>query len=480
VSSRKLVEQLEHRTLLAWGAYPQLISQDDAVATFPNVTGSGVNIALIDSGVDFSQPNLQGKFWTNPGEIPNNGIDDDNNGFKDDTRGWDFYANDNNPEDQNGHGTAMSGIIAASQFTHGGATYQGIAPGAKIIPLKVSDPTGAYNLTFARNVEKALKWVEANHAKYNIKIVSMSVRTPLADYNSTYADEIARLGAEGVFIAAAGGKESANSDDENPARDANVFGVSVVKAHNTFPTNTVNRGPGIDLLAPGDAVPIQLRGGGTTTSALATSYATPFAAATAALLKQVRPTLTSAQLTSLLKNNGDNVTDTSTGFTFSGRTYKRLNVLKAIQGAQATAVPNGKLTGVVYHDVDGDGVKDSNEKTPLVAIVYADVNYDGKRQKSEPAVTSNAKSGVWTMNVAPGTYVLRQGVPKGYRQTFPRKYFSVAVASGQTVGNLKFANTRKVTSQVATATAVAPTAAAAAFSRVPVEHWLSDGADNLF
>ena len=44
------LESLEDRRLLAWGAYPQLIQQDDAVATYPTITGAGVNIALIDSG----------------------------------------------------------------------------------------------------------------------------------------------------------------------------------------------------------------------------------------------------------------------------------------------------------------------------------------------------------------------------------------------------------------------------------------------
>jgi subtilisin family serine protease len=442
VSRHVAVESLENRTLFAWGAYPQLIQQDDAVATYPNVTGSGVNIALIDSGVDFSQSNLQGKFWTNPGEIAGNGIDDDGDGFKDDTRGWDFYNNDNNPEDQNGHGTAMSGIIAASQFTFNGATYQGIAPAAKIIPLKVSDPTGAYNLTFAQNVEKALKWVEANHAKYNIGIVSMSVRTPLADYNATYADEVSRLAAAGVFLVAAGGQEDPNLDVEYPARDPNVFGVSVVKANNTFPTDTVNRGPGIDLLAPGDGVPILKRGGGVTTSALATSYATPFAAATAALLKQVNPNLTIAQLTSLLKNNGDNVTDTSTGFNFSGRTYKRLNVFNSVKAAVGTSTPaNGSVRGMLYDDFDGDGTKDSNEKTGLVAVFYADLDNDAVRDANEPAVTSKRSSGNFTINLAPGTYNIRQEVPLKYRQTAPRKYYTVTVTSNNTVSGLVYADT---------------------------------------
>jgi hypothetical protein len=353
-------ESLEERRLLAWGTFPQLIQQDQTVSTYPTITGAGVNIALIDSGVDANQPNLAGKIWTNPGEIAGNAKDDDGDGYIDDVHGWDFYNNDSNPEDQNGHGTATAGIIASSQFSFGNATYQGIAPGAKIIPLKVSDPTGAYNLAFAQHVEKALQWVEKNYVKYNIKIVSMSIRTPLGDYNNTYADEVSRLLADGLFLVAAGGQEDPNLDVEYPARTGGVFGVSVIESNDTFPTDSVNRGPGIDLLAPGDEVPVLLRGSGVTTSAQATSYATPFAAGAAALLLQVDPTLTASEITGILKSSGANVKDTSKGFTYSGLTYKRLDLFKAVQAAKSgvSSSPqppstNATSNAIVY---DGNGV----------------------------------------------------------------------------------------------------------------------------
>lgn len=439
-----LLDPLEPRQLLAWGPYPVLIGQDLQTTNYPSITGSGVNIALIDSGVDFNQPNLQGKFWTNPGETAGNGKDDDGDGYVDDTRGWDFYNNDNTPEDQNGHGTAMSGILAGSAFTYNKRTYQGIAPGAKIVPLKVSDPTGAYSLNFAKNVEKALKWVETNYKKYNIGIVSMSIRTPLADYNATYADEVSRLAKDGVFMVAAGGQEDPDSDVEYPARDANVFGVSVVTANNTFPTDEVNRGPGIDLLAPGDTVPILLRGSGATVSAMATSYATPFAAAAAALLKQIKPSFTPADLTSILKTSGQNVTDTSTAFAHSGLTYKRLNLNEAVKLglSKATSGTTGTITGTVFHDANGNTKQDSSEKQALVATVWLDLNNNAVLDKGEPSTTSNKRSGVFTFsNVAVGTYALREVAPLKTRQTYPRKYFSVSVTANHTSGGNLFGDT---------------------------------------
>jgi subtilisin family serine protease len=562
------IETLESRRLLAWGTYPNLIQQDLVTANYPSITGKGVNIALIDSGVDFNQPNLQGKFWTNPGEVAGNGKDDDGDGYADDTRGWDFYNNDATPEDQNGHGTALAGIIAAKPFTFGGATYAGIAPDAKVIPLKVSDPTGAYSRAFTQRTEKALQWVEANYRRYNIGIVSMSIRVPDSDY-SIIADEVSRLAADGVFMVAAAGQEDPNQDVHYPAKDPNVFAVSVVEANGTFPLDTVNRGPGIDLLAPGDGLPILKRGSGATASPLATSYATPHAAAAAALLKQINPSFTPAQLSSILKATGVNVTDTSTRWTYSGRTYKRLDLSAAVkqglaladptptdtapptasasaanvstagatsytfsvtyadnvavsvpslgsgdvqvngpgysalaslvsvssskngtprtatyritppggswnsgdngtyslvlQGGQvtdnsgnaapahtigtftvniSTASGRGTITGTVYHDANGDTIKESTEKQALVATVFLDLNNNAALDAGEPTALSNKRSGVFTFaNVAPGTYAVRQIAPRKTRQTYPRKFFSVSVSAGKTSSGLLFGDT---------------------------------------
>lgn len=71
-----------------------------------------VLVAIVDSGVDYLHPDLVANIWTNPNEIPDNGLDDDQNGYIDDVRGWDFVDGDNDPMDGGSHGTFTSGIAA--------------------------------------------------------------------------------------------------------------------------------------------------------------------------------------------------------------------------------------------------------------------------------------------------------------------------------------------------------------------------------
>ena len=77
-------------------------------------TGDGTFvIAVIDTGVDYGHQDLADNVWTNPGEVPGNGVDDDGNGYIDDVHGWDFYNNDADPMDDNSHGTHCGGTVGA-------------------------------------------------------------------------------------------------------------------------------------------------------------------------------------------------------------------------------------------------------------------------------------------------------------------------------------------------------------------------------
>src|SRR6185503_13247698 len=100
----------------------QLVEQDDAAASFPAITGEGVTVAVIDTGVDYNHPSLGGGFGAG----------------KKVKAGFDFADNDADPMDTDGHGTKVAGVIASDQFTIGGTTYQGVAPNVDLVALRIA------------------------------------------------------------------------------------------------------------------------------------------------------------------------------------------------------------------------------------------------------------------------------------------------------------------------------------------------------
>ena len=322
-------EPLESRQLLSWGAVPQLIHQDVAAQLYPQITGQGEVVVDIDSGVDFSHPSLTGQLWTNPGEVPGNNLDDDHNGFIDDTQGWDFFRGNNNPTDEVGHGTQTSGIMAALPWTYtaDGNDYQGIAPGAKVLPLKISVPVNS-SAEFDRHVGQALDytlWLVQHHPEYHIVAVNLSVGAfSQATFQQYEQKAVDALHDAGVFVAASAGNTGSLDTVIYPAADPKVFAIGGVNPDGVLTTFT-NRGPQIALLAPGNAVPILQAGSTYVTGGDGTSYAAPFVAGAAVLIKQVNPDLSPDAIMSVLQRSGVDTFDAT-----SNRTYKRLDLAAAI------------------------------------------------------------------------------------------------------------------------------------------------------
>jgi len=102
------------------------------------ITGDGVLIGNIDSGVDFGHPDLANAAWGNPNEIPGNGIDDDNNGFVDDIDGWDFVTGSNDVTSFDSHGTNTAGLMVGDGAN---GIITGMAPDAKMIACEISGET---------------------------------------------------------------------------------------------------------------------------------------------------------------------------------------------------------------------------------------------------------------------------------------------------------------------------------------------------
>ncbi|HRK29988.1 MAG TPA: S8 family serine peptidase [Tepidisphaeraceae bacterium] len=316
-SARSLIERLEQRTLLAFSSYAQLISQDNAIAAYGEITGAGQTVAVIDTGIDYTHPSLGG------------GIGPD----KKVIAGYDFLDNDSDPMDTEGHGTSVAGVIAADRYTYQGIEYQGIAPDAKLVALRV----GTEDSILDSNIEKALKWVIANHERYGITVVNLSLGSgayQAEQSNAQLSDEYAQLAALNISVFAASGNSGRSRVSGNgvayPAADANVTAVGSVTASDQIAEYT-QRGTELDLLAPGDNIVTTSRGGGFETTS-GTSFASPLIAGVAALVRQVASFLTPAEVTSIIRSSG--VTnydgDNETGRT-SGREYSRVNVFAAVR-----------------------------------------------------------------------------------------------------------------------------------------------------
>ena len=324
------MENLEERRLLAWGAYDQMMDLDQLVAKYPTINGKGVAIADIDSGINFNHPIFSGRIWTNPGEIAGNGIDDDGDGKVDDVHGWDFVQNDNTPTDDQGHGSYTASVLVANRWTNTGnsrgyggdkATYQGVASGAKVIPLKVIDGNLQYTVA---NVEKALQWVIKNHTRYNIVAVNMSLHVGDAG-NTQINDEMKTLYDAGVFVGAASGNwGSINNDFAMPAGGAYAMSVGA-QDKSTALAGITCRGSALDIVSPGEGPYPSRTGAEYWYGEAATSFSTPSVTAAAALLKQINPAFTVPQIQSILRDSGYTVYDP-----ISKLNYKALDLDNAI------------------------------------------------------------------------------------------------------------------------------------------------------
>jgi hypothetical protein len=207
-------------------------------------------IAVLDAGINFYHPDLQGKWFVNKAEA--NGIpdfDDDGNGFKDDSAGWDFVDGDNRPLDSHGHGTQLSGVIAA-RFDNG-AGIAGMLPRARILPVRVLSTTGAgYSSDIAAGMRYAAK-MGADVINFSIGIGSTSLDTVLRNGFFVARDS-------GVIVAAAAANDARNLNLQPRApatyKLPNVYMVAAHGQGGALSGFSNYGDTAVDLAAPGENI----------------------------------------------------------------------------------------------------------------------------------------------------------------------------------------------------------------------------------
>ena len=269
------------------------------------LTGFGIVIAVLDTGVDINHIDLDRNIWVNTGEIAGDGIDNDGNGYIDDVNGWDMNENDNVPDDVDGHGTHVAGTIAAENNRLG---TTGVAFNAKIMPVKVlgDDGSGSYD-----DVVEGIYYAVRNGAD----IINMSLGGGYYMY-PPLAAAIKYASQQGVVVVMAAGNSGGDSP-EVPASYASEHGIAVgsVGADGEQSEFSNRAGGATDYEGDGTRRPLYVTAPGENiystlpnnyVGALSgTSMATPHVSAAVALLLEAHPGLTPKMIRILLANTAN-------------------------------------------------------------------------------------------------------------------------------------------------------------------------------
>jgi hypothetical protein len=274
-------------------------------------TGTGVPIAIIDSGADITHPDLKPKL------LP----------------GWNFLTGNSNVSDTGalgGHGTAVSGAAAAA--TNNLTGVAGVGWSNMIMPLVVlsSSDYASYS-----NIASAINYA----ADHGVRIISTSILGSAS--STTLQSAVNYAWSKGAVVFAAAGNNS-SSAPVYPAACTNVVAVSSTEPTDTF-SSFSNYGNWITLSAPGDLILTTNLGGGYG-SWYGTSLATPIAAAVGALALAEDPSLTASALVTLLKKNSDDLGAPGYDQYFG---WGRVNAYRAVQAAKGGATtPDTTVPGV--------------------------------------------------------------------------------------------------------------------------------------
>lgn len=381
-----------------------------------SIGSSEALVAVIDTGADLTHPDLEGSLWTNPREIAGNGRDDDRNGFVDDLHGYDFANRDGDPQDDNGHGTHVTGIVAAVGDNATGVA--GVAWGTKVVVVKAlrSDGSG-----FTSELVKSIDYI-TNLKKRGVPIIAMNLSLGGSSYSSTLLRAIVRARNRDILMIAAAGNSGANND-QTGSYPANFKLDSVVSVGATDSSGQLagysNFGPtSVHLAAPGSEIlstfPIAA-GLGPVGELSGTSMASPHVAGIIALAAAANPSLSALQLRSILLSTTQPFSSLS-GRVITGGLSDANSAVASAVGTQGLP----RLTGVVRDSrrkaISGARVQIRSRVTPSVRRVVTtttDGSYSVSQVQPDRYVVSVRKRGHTFRNAS-----LMASVPGVIRRNF--------------------------------------------------------------
>jgi thermitase len=382
-------------------------------------------IATVDSGIDKNRSDLSSRVWYFPGETASNGVDDDANGFIDDTWGWDFVNSDNDPMDDNMHGTAVSGVMAAAQD---GAGVAGVCPWCRVLAVKVigEDGTGTLDV-----VASGITYAANNKAR----VINLSLGA--GSGAQTLEDAVDYAWDKGAVVVAAAGNDGTNSVIY-PAAYANAIAVASTDAQDKHSCFSNYKDGYISVAAPGQGIyVIDINNVETGYGFYSgTSLSAPHVSGLAGLLLAKNPGLTNVQVRALIEDSSVDLGALGVDGIFG---HGRVDALRAFTGDTSQVPPPDGLystsdtaTGfpharklvrdsagtlhVIWHTYDGS----------LYRIRYATSSDDGNSWDLQPDVFSSPYESYHSALAADDTYLYvvipsRVNVGQPYQILFTRK-----------------------------------------------------------
>jgi len=323
-------------------------------------SGPPVLIGVIDSGIDYTHPDLSSRIWVNQAELDGiAGTDDDDNGYVDDVRGWNFVNDTADPKDDNNHGTHVAGTIAAVRNNEEGVA--GVASNVRLIPLKFLSASGSGT---TENAIRAIQYADGAEARITSNSWGGGSRS------RALQDAIATT--EALFVAAAGNGGSSSKAYPAGYDDPKIVSVAATD-HNDALAPYSNYGSSwVDLAAPGSNIVSTIRDGGYGSNS-GTSMATPHVSGAAALILLQDPTRTNAEIKAQLLASVDLLPSLSGKVLTGGR----LNLARAVDAepdgsSTSDSVAPGKVTDLLATMVAG-----SSSSVSLAWTASGDDGSDG-------------------------------------------------------------------------------------------------------
>lgn len=313
----------------------------DAPEAWDITTGSkNVVVGIIDTGVDYTHPDIAPNYWSNPGETGldangldkrTNGIDDDANGYIDDFRGWDFANNDNDPIDDHDHGTHCAGVIGARGNDGVGVT--GVNWDVSMVGIKFLTGSGSGTL------EDAVKAIEYG-TTLGLTLTSNSWGG--GGYSETMFAAIQAANEKNVLFIAAAGNDG-RDNDSSPSYPAsylveNVISVAASDFNDTKASFSNWGKQSVHVAAPGVDI-FSTTKSGRYVAMSGTSMATPHVAGLAALIKAAYPSILGRDIKNRIFNSVDRIAGWET-LTASGG---RVNALSALE---VDTIPPSVVSGL--------------------------------------------------------------------------------------------------------------------------------------